>query len=211
MGPIFKALAPIAPYIMTFIPIFMAVNAFGNLPLYFSLTDGMKPEDRHKVIINSIIVATIIAVVFMFFGNILLRLMGVTVPDFRIAGGVLLLILSVHLLLPGEDKRNRPTTDVGVFPLGTPLITGPAVLTTVLILRETYGSIPTAVSILLNMFIMWLVLWRADLFIKILGKGGARALAKVSDIFLAAIAVMMIRMGLLDIIMAVFFTPVAKK
>lgn len=208
---LFKALAPIAPFIMTFIPIFMAVNAFGNLPLYFSLTEGMKQKDCQKVILSSIIVASIIAVVFMFFGNILLRLMNVSVPDFRIAGGILLLVLSVNLLLPGDDKRARPTTDVGVFPLGTPLITGPAVLTTVLILREAYGLIPTVVSIMLNMLIMWLVLWKADLFIKMFGKGGARALAKVSDIFLAAIAVMMIRMGILEIVVSVFFNPAAKK
>jgi multiple antibiotic resistance protein len=211
MASIFKALAPIAPYIMTFIPIFMAVNAFGNLPLYFSLTEGMKPKDCQKVILNSIVIASIIAILFMFFGNILLRLMNVQVPDFRIAGGILLLVLSVHLLLPGEDKRTRPTTDVGIFPLGTPLITGPAVLTTVLILRGAYGLVPTIVSIILNMFIMWLVLWKADFFIKMLGKGGARALAKVSDIFLAAIAVMMIRMGILEIVISVFFNPAAKK
>ncbi len=189
----------------------MAVNAFGNLPLYFSLTEGMKPKDRQKVVLNSIIVASIIAIVFMFFGNILLRLMNVQVPDFRIAGGILLLVLSIHLLLPGDDKRAHPTTDVGVFPLGTPLITGPAVLTTVLILREAYGPIPTVISITLNMLIMWLVMWKADFFIKVIGKGGSRALAKVSDIFLAAIAVMMIRMGILEIVVSVFFSPVAKK
>ena len=211
LASFFQALKPIAPFIMTFIPIFMAVNSFGNLPLYFSLTEGMKPKDRQKVISNSIIVASIIAILFIFFGNILLRLMNVQVPDFRIAGGILLLVLAIHLLLPGEDKRAHPTTDVGVFPLGTPLITGPAVLTTVLVMREAYGLIPTVVSIVMNMLIMWLVLWKADYFIKVLGKGGSRALAKVSDIFLAAIAVMMIRMGILEIILSVFFNPAVKK
>jgi multiple antibiotic resistance protein len=205
---ILKMLSPIAPFVLAFIPVFMAVNAFGNLPLYLMLTEGMKPEARHKVILNSIFIATIVALGFMFLGNLVLRLMGVTVPDFRIAGGVLLLVLSVHLLLPGEDKRAKPTTDVGVFPLGTPLITGPAVLTTILILREAYGLIPTVVSVILNMLLMWLVLAKADLFIKVLGKGGSRALAKVSDIFLAAIAVMMIRIGVTEIIAA--FTLVKK-
>jgi multiple antibiotic resistance protein len=189
----------------------MAVNAFGNLPLYLSLSEGLKASDRTKVINNSILVATVIAVLFMFLGNIILKYMNVTVQDFRIAGGIMLLVLSIHLLLPGEDKRSTPNVDVGIFPLGTPLITGPAVLTTVLILRGAYGWIPTVISILLNMLLMWLVLWKADLFIKVIGKGGSRALAKVSDIFLAAIAVMMIRNGLLEIIIAVFFNPAVKK
>lgn len=193
-------LAPIAPYVLSFIPIFVAVNALGNMPLYLSLTEGMKENQRHKVVMNSLIVATIVAFVFMFLGNVLLRLMGVTIPDFRIAGGILLLILSVHLLLPGEERRGHVTTDVGVFPLGTPLITGPAVLTTVLVMREAYGIVPTTVSLILNMGITWLVLSKADTLIKLMGKGGARALSKVADIFLAAIAVMMIRIGLLEII-----------
>ncbi|MDP3787206.1 MAG: MarC family protein [Candidatus Omnitrophota bacterium] len=200
INKLLHTLAPVAPYVLSFIPIFVAVNALGTMPLYLSLTEGMKENQRHKVVLNSLIVATIVAFVFMFLGNILLRLMGVTIPDFRIAGGILLLILSVHLLLPGEEKRSHVTTDVGIFPLGTPLITGPAVLTTVLVMREAYGIIPTTVSLILNMGITWLLLSKADTLIKLMGKGGARALSKVADIFLAAIAVMMIRIGLLEII-----------
>lgn len=188
------------PYILSFIPIFVAVNALGNLPLYIALTEGMKPQARHKVVLNSLIVATVIAVVFMLIGKIVLRLMGVSVSDFKIAGGILLLILSVHLLLPGEEKRGHVTTDVGIFPLGTPLITGPAVLTTVLVMTDVFGLIPTAVSFILNMGITWFVLNQADLFIRLMGKGGTKALSKVADIFLAAIAVTMIRSGIMDIV-----------
>lgn len=198
------------PYILSFIPIFVAVNALGNLPLYISLTDGMKPKARHKVILNSLIVATIIAVAFMLIGKLILRLMGVSVSDFKIAGGILLLILSVHLLLPGEEKRGHATTDVGIFPLGTPLITGPAVLTTVLVLTDVFGLIPTALSFILNMGITWFVLSQADLFIRLMGKGGTRALSKVSDIFLAAIAVTMIRSGVMDVVV-IIMTAATKK
>jgi multiple antibiotic resistance protein len=200
INKLLQLLQPVAPYILSFIPIFVAVNALGNMPLYLSLTEGMKENQRRKVITSSLAVATIVAFVFIFLGNILLRLMGVTIPDFRIAGGILLLILSVHLLLPGEEKRGHVTTDIGVFPLGTPLITGPAVLTTLLVMRDAYGLIPTTISLILNMGITWLVLEKADTLIKYMGKGGARALSKVADIFLAAIAVMMIRIGILEII-----------
>lgn len=199
---ILKPLSPLAPYILSFIPVFVAVNALGNLPLYISLTEGMKEEERKKVIRNSIVVATAIALLFIFIGKLALRLTGVEIFDFRIAGGILLLVLSVHLLLPGEEKRRHTAADdVGVFPLGTPLITGPAVLTTILIVIDLYGVLPTVVAILLNMVISWAVLNYADFFIKVLGKGGARALAKVADMFLAAIAIMMIRMGILEIIL----------
>ncbi len=190
------------PYILSFIPIFVAVNALGNLPLYLSLTEGMKPKAKHKVVINSIAVATVIALVFLIIGKIVLRLMGVSIFDFQIAGGILLLILSVNLLLPGEEKRGAVTTEVGIFPLGTPLITGPAVLTTILILRDAFGLIPTLVSFILNMAITFFILIQAELFVRIMGKGGTRAFSKVADIFLAAIAVTMIRNGIINIAMA---------
>lgn len=195
-----KPLSPLAPFILSFIPVFVAVNAFGNLPLYISLTEGMSGTQKKKVINKSILVATVVALLFIFVGKLALRLTGVEVFDFRIGGGILLLVLSVHLLLPGEEKRRHSSEDVGVFPLGTPLITGPAVLTTILIIIDLYGVLPTVVSILLNMAISWAVLTYSDFFIKMLGKGGSRALAKVADIFLAAIAIMMIRMGILEII-----------
>jgi len=136
----------------------------------------------------------------MVFGKLLLLMMGVQIFDFRIAGGILLLILSIHLLLPGEEKRKLSAADLGVFPLGTPLITGPAVLTTILVITPLYGYFATAVSIVLNMAISWIILFYADFFLRLFGKGGTRALAKVSDMFLAAIAVMMIRSGVMDII-----------
>jgi multiple antibiotic resistance protein len=198
---ILKPLSPLAPYILSFIPVFVAVNAFGNLPLYIGLTEGLTEAQKKKVINNSIIVATVVALLFIFVGKLALRLTGVEIFDFRIGGGILLLILSVHLLLPGEEKRKYTSADVGVFPLGTPLITGPAVLTTILILIDLYGVLPTVIAILFNMGISWVVLTYSEFFIRLLGKGGARALAKVADMFLAAIAIMMIRMGVIEIIL----------
>jgi len=193
-------LSPLAPYIKSFIPIFVAVNAIGTLALYSSLTEGMAYGARKKAVNNSIIAATVIAFLFMVFGKLMLAMTGVQIFDFRIAGGILLLILSVNLLLPGEEKRMQHPTDIGVFPLGTPLITGPAVLATILAITPIYGYFATTVSIILNMAISWIIFFYADFFLNLFGKQGTRALAKVSDMFLAAIAVMLIRSGIIDII-----------
>lgn len=187
-------------YILSFIPIFIAVNALGVLPLFISLTEGVNKKARHNVVQKSLVTATGIAIVFMLIGQFIMLILGITVADFKIAGGILLLILSVNLLLPGEQRRGKPTADVGVFPLGTPLITGPAVLTTLLVLLGTHGLITTLISFILNMFIVWIIFYYADNVMRILGKGGARAFSKVADIFLTAFAVMMIRNGILEII-----------
>ena len=186
------------PYILAFIPIFVAVDAIGNIPLFVSLVEGISKKQKQKIIIDSLITATLVAILFMFIGKGILRFIGITISDFQVAGGALLFILAVRLLLPGAKKEialSGKDTDIGVFPLGTPLITGPAVLTTTLIMRDSFGIAPTFVSLVLNMLISWITLVKSDFIIKLIGTGGTRAISKIMYILLAAIGVMMVRLG----------------
>ena len=190
------------PYILTFIPIFVAVDAIGNIPLFISLVEGMNRHQRQKVIAESVTTATVVAILFMFIGKWVLRLIGITIPDFQIAGGVLLFVISIRLLLPGASKgilSNGHDKDVGVFPLGTPLITGPAVLTTTLMMLDSFGIIPTFVSLVINMLIVWVTLVKANAIMKLMGQGGTRAFSKIMYILLASIGVMMVRRGIAGI------------
>lgn len=187
------------PYLLTFIPLFVAVDAIGNIPLFIGLAEPLNKKQRQKAIIDSVTTATVMAVLFMFLGKWVLRLLSITISDFQIAGGGLLFVIAVKLLLPGAHKislSDGHDKDVGVFPLGTPLITGPAVLTTTLILLDSFGLVPTLVSLILNMLIVWVTLARADLVMKILGINGTRAVSKIMYILLAAIAAMMVRRGI---------------
>lgn len=190
------------PYILTFIPIFVAVDAIGNIPLFVSLASGVSKKHKQVIIIESLTTATIMAVLFMLAGKWVLRLLGITIPDFQIAGGALLFVISLRLLLPGGRKivfSDGYDKDIGVFPLGTPLITGPAVLTTTLMMLDTYGILATFVSLILNMVIVWITLIRADSIMKLIGAGGTRALSKIMYILLAAISVMMVRRGIMGV------------
>jgi multiple antibiotic resistance protein len=192
------------PYILTFIPIFVAVDAIGNIPLFISLVEGTTKKQRHKIIIDSVTTATVVAILFMFIGKWVLRFIGITISDFQIAGGALLFIISVRLLLPGTQKgllSDNHDKDAGVFPLGTPLITGPAVLTTTLIVLDSFGLAPTFVSLMLNMLIVWITLAKADFIIKLMGTNGTRAFSKIMYILLAAIGVMMVRRGIIGILL----------
>jgi len=192
-------LKTLEPYILTFIPIFVAVDAIGNIPLFISLVEGSTKKQRHKIIIDSVTTATVVAILFMFIGKWVLRLIGITISDFQIAGGLLLFVIATRLLLPGTQKSllaNGHDKDVGVFPLGTPLITGPAVLTTTLIMLDSFGTKATFVSLVVNMFIVWVSLIKADSIIKLMGASGTRAFAKIMYILLAAIGVMMVRRGI---------------
>jgi multiple antibiotic resistance protein len=186
------------PFILTFIPIFVAVDSIGNIPLFISLVEGLSKKQRKRIILESVTTATFIAILFVFIGKWILRFIGITVADFQIAGGLLILIISVNLLLPGKRKfvdLTEHQQTVGVFPLGTPLITGPAVLTTTLMMVDSFGIIPTFFSLIVNMFIAWITMEKADFIIKFLGVSGTRAFSKITYILLASIGIMMIRQG----------------
>ncbi|MFA5004569.1 MAG: MarC family protein [Candidatus Omnitrophota bacterium] len=189
----------IKPYLLTFIPIFVAVDSIGNIPLFISMVEGMSKREKKKIVLDTVVTATLMAVLFMFLGKGVLRLLNITIPDFQIAGGLLLFVISARLLLPGAQKSLATGSHdkyMGVFPMGTPLVTGPAVLTTTLIMVDTFGVAATFVSLVLNMLIVWVTLASSDLIIKRIGQSGTRAFSKIMYILLAAIAVMMTRKGI---------------
>jgi multiple antibiotic resistance protein len=193
------------PYILSFIPIFVAVDSIGNIPVFISLIENTSKKERRKIIAESITTATLIAVAFMFAGKWVLQLLGITIPDFQIAGGALLFVISLRLLLPGSQKTSLTdghNKDLGVFPMGTPLITGPAVLATTLMMLDTHGLVPTFTSLILNMAFVWLTLAKADFIMKLFGEAGTRAFSKIMFILLAAISIMMIRRGITGVITA---------
>ncbi|MFH0827929.1 MAG: MarC family protein [Candidatus Omnitrophota bacterium] len=191
------------PYLLAFIALFVAVDAIGNIPIFISLIEGTSKKQRNKIVGDSVSTATLLAIIFMFAGKVVLRFIGVTIPDFQIAGGALLFFIAVRLLLPSSSKGlmgESHDPDLGVFPLGTPLITGPAVLTTTLIMVDSYGIRAACAALLVNMAIVWITLAKAEILLKWIGPGGLRALSKIMYILLAAIGVMMVRRGIAAIV-----------
>jgi multiple antibiotic resistance protein len=188
-------------FLLCFIPVFVAVDAIGVLPIYLGLTDGLSSTYKKKIIFQSLITASIVAVAFLLGGPLILRLVGVGVSDFMVAGGVLLLVLSLSDLLTGEKRQQTIDAEtVGAVPIGVPLITGPAVLTTSILLANEYGIISTTLALLANFLIVGVVFFMASPIESILGQAGSRTVSKVASLFLASISVMLIRRGILEII-----------
>ena len=187
------------PYILSFIPLFVAVDAIANIPVFLSLVEHVSKPARKKIILDAVVTGTAVAIIFMCVGKWILSLLGVTIHDFQIAGGALLFVIAVRLLLPGAQKSvltSAHDKDMGVFPLGTPLITGPAVLTTTLMIVNSFGILAALVAVILNMLFVWITLAKADTIIRVIGPSGTRAFSKIMYILLAAIAVMMMRHGI---------------
>lgn len=190
----------IQDFLFAFIPMFVAFDALGIVPMYLGLTEGISSEARKPLVRNATITALVICVLFLFVGDALLDFMGITEDDFRIAGGIILLIISISdLLFYSSRVRDVKPEDVGIVPIGIPLIAGPAVLTTILISNDSYGRLITITSIAINLLIIYISLANAARIKKIMGEAGSRAFAKVAALFLAAIAVMMIRVGITNL------------
>jgi multiple antibiotic resistance protein len=188
-------------FLLTFVPLFFAVDAIGILPMFVGLTEGMEHKVRKKVLIESIITASVVAVAFLFAGQALFSYLGILVPDFMVAGGILLFIFSVRdLFTVAKGAQDADQDSIGAVPIGVPLIAGPAVLTTSLILANQQGYFITLVSLLINLLITGVLFWFSSGIFRYLGKSGSKAMSKIASIILAAIATMMVRKGVLEII-----------
>jgi multiple antibiotic resistance protein len=185
---------------LSFIPLFVAIDIIGTIPLFIGYTHDIAEFQRKKLIVEALITAFLVANIFLVGGNLILRFLGINIDDFRIAGGIILLILSIEDIVSSSEARRKPSADIGIVPLGIPLIMGPAALTTILILINNFGYLATIISIVMNFFIVWVILANAKLVIKIIGDGGAKAFAKIASLLMAAIAVMMIRVGITNVI-----------
>lgn len=182
--------------LLPFIPLFVAFDVLGILPIFVSLTSEMEPGDRKKVVRQSLVTAFLVSLGFVIAGKFIFNLLGISVADFQIAGGALLFIIAIVDLLFPEKTRSVPKETMGVVPIGIPLIVGPAVLTLLLIIVQSYGYFPTLLCLVLNLFIVWFVFSQAHRVLRWIKEGGAKGIAKVSSLLLAAFAMMMIRLGI---------------
>ena len=127
--------------LLAFIPMFFAMDPIGILPIFIGLTAGMEKKARDRIIVQSLVTAGAVAVGFIFLGHAIFKFLGITMPDFMIAGGVILFCLSM-LDLTGQNESRQKLDDVGAVPIGTPLIVGPAVLTMALMLMAQKLGLP---------------------------------------------------------------------
>ena len=188
-------------FLLCFVPLFVAVDAVGLLPFYVAMTSGMDDAQRGRLLRQSLLTAGVVALCFLFAGQPLLRFLGITVADFMIAGGLLLLTISLTDLVAGGKRHARLDGNaLGAVPLGVPLITGPAVLTTSLLLADLHGKSLTGLALVLNLALAGVILAAARRIERALGEAGSKILSRIASMLLTAIAVMLIRKGVLAIV-----------
>jgi len=181
---------------MTAVPLFIVMDTFGNLPLVIEVTEGLPSRQQHKIIHIATLTAALIGLVFLLFGRLILALMNISLASFAIASGIILLVFSIRYLLTGETVELVRDELLAISPLGTPLLAGPAIITTILLLSLQYPVYIVLISFAVNLVLAWIIFNAKDKIMKFMGQGGLKAVGNVFNLLLAAIAASMIFRGL---------------
>jgi multiple antibiotic resistance protein len=185
----------IQKFLLAFIPVFVAIDPIGLVAIFMGLgTSGSSDNRKHQAFLG-IFTGLCVSVGFIFLGKIVFAALGITVADFQVAGGLILLVLAVRELVDIGPHDRGGGNEFGIVPLGMPLIAGPALLTALLILIDSVGIAYTLVSLVVNLAIVAVALCNAERFARWMGRQGLRGVSKLIALLLAAIAISLIRRG----------------
>lgn len=203
-------------FLTYFAALFVTLDGIGLAPVFIALT-GTAPRRWRKIMMNkSIVIAFFILLFFGFAGTIVLELLGISLNALRIAGGILLLLMAIDLVFAKsnsgmnqetteERRESLKRTDISVFPLAIPLLSGPATITMItLFMKKAQGDVIQTgliiIALILNLGIIWLILKFASRVSQVLGKTGINVINRIIGILLTAMACEFFIDAVLDIV-----------
>ena len=178
------------------VALLIIMDPLGNLPIFMGLTEGLGPKGRHRAFRIAAIVSLVLLLAFAFGGSAVLALFGITLHDFEIAGGLLLLAIALKILVAGHERETAEGEEVGAVPLACPLLVGPGAMTTVIVITKSYGHAIALGAAFISFAVVAVILTFAERLYKLLGRTGALVLSKVMAVLIAGIGVMYVREGL---------------
>ncbi len=184
--------------------LFIVVDPFGNIPIFMSLTEKMLKEQKRKIFNTAIIVSIVLLLAFAFAGQEIFTIFGVSIFSFEVAGGLLLLIISIRILVSGglEGMSESPES-IGAVPIAIPLLVGPGAITTTILSIQQYGIPVTVLSVFVVLAVTWIVLRNIDTIHRFLGNTGAIVIARVMALLIAAIAIQYMLVGVTHFIQSI--------
>lgn len=197
----------LAPYIAAFVTLFVIVDPVGLAPLFVALTQGMTAEHRRAIAVRAVAIAATLLTLFGLLGEALLGFVGISMPAFRIAGGILLFLTALDMLFERRKKRREDQAthvdDPSVFPLATPLLAGPGAMATMILLigkaQDDWAWIAAVHGIMLGVMAVTFVFFlAAGLIERFLGPTGINVVTRLLGMFLAALSVQFVLDGLRD-------------
>ncbi len=196
--------------------IFFIVDPLGNAPIFLSITGGQSPAERNRTALRASVVTFLILLIFAFVGEWILKLLRVTISSFQIAGGILIFIIALSMLqarrsraksTPQEEHERPEGEDVAVFPLAIPMLSGPAAITTVMVLINLSTSITQRALVILAIFLTslftYLILRASGRVMGLLGQTGINVLTRLMGLLLAVISVQFVIDGIKEVFLQI--------
>jgi len=187
-------------FILVFVPLFVAMDPLGALPFLVPFLGRTPPARRGRVVRIALLTGLVLGLAFLALGRMVFDVLGIQLADFLVAGGLILLVLALRDMIgPGPSEPPEPDELLAVVPIGTPLLIGPAAISMLILLSSLYGYAVTLIAFVANMVLAWIVFRFSARIGEFLGRGGLLAMSRVADLLLAAIAIQLIRRGVVDI------------
>ena len=197
--------------IHAFVTLFVIVDPISVAPIFLVLSERLTMRQRTRVALNATVIATVILIIFAFGGDYLFRVLGISIAAFSIAGGALLFLLAIDMVLVKrtglrsttvvEDREAESREDITVFPMAIPLIAGPGAIASILLLMSRAENDPLRQAVTIGVLIAVMavaagILIAAGWTVRLLGVTGVNVLSRVFGIILAALAIQFILNGL---------------
>ena len=195
--------------INSFMTLFVIIDPVGNTPIFLALTAGLAAAERRRIAMRGVLVGAGILTLFALAGDAVLAFVGISMPAFRVAGGILLFLTAVDMLFEKRTERREKRAeeevpDPSVFPLALPLIAGPGSITTVILLMDSHsGDVQGQAMVMGVMFavlsLAFILLLLAGQLERLLRRTGVMVITRVLGMLLAALAVQFVFDGLTEI------------
>jgi multiple antibiotic resistance protein len=194
-----------------FVTLFVTIDPPGLAPLFLALTAGMNRGERAQVALRATLIGFGVLLLFALLGLGILSVFGITIPAFRIAGGVLLFYIAFEMIFEKRQERHERSAErartvdqirtISVFPLAIPLIAGPGAISATILLSGSYSEVLGRVVLIgivaVNLALVWVVFFLAERFDRFLGETGRIVLTRLLGLILAALAVQFVADGVL--------------
>ena len=190
------SLDPTSELTRAIISLFIIVDPFGNIPVFVGLTKNMTEAQRKKTYNTAMLVAFVLLLVFAFTGQEILTIFGLSIYSFEVAGGILLLIIAVRILISGFHESTESPESLGAVPIAMPLLVGPGAITTTILNLQAYGIAITILAVIIVLSVTWAILRNINGIYKVLGRTGSLVIARVMALIIAGIAVQYILAGI---------------
>lgn len=197
-------------FIPAFVTLFVVMDPIGISPLFMALTQGKTVQQRRAIALRACAIAGVLLTLFAFLGENVLNFLGISMPAFRIAGGILLLLTALDMLFERRTQRRKDQTEEGVesdddpsvFPLAMPLIAGPGSIATVILLSgqgDGFSGVALALSVMALVLLIAFILFNAaPLLERLLRETGIKVVTRLLGMLLSALAVQFVLEGLRD-------------